>query len=208
LDSKSSIFEHHTRSYLQQLARMNLARLADRLGVVVENRTVTVPVFGQRYRVTSERVDRPDGRPADYTTTVIICRYLLQCREFEPAEGQWQTFKDFPDAAPLVDYFANNVEKVIAGRFSGRLERLRNAAGRLGGQRPAIELSVDFLSTIEALPRVSLLLLFNEADESFPAQSTVLFENRVQHYLDMECVAMVGTLLVEHLDKSAQARFG
>jgi hypothetical protein len=62
-----------------------------------------------------------------------------------------------------------------------------------------LELASDFLSSFIVLPRVPILLLFNEADEDFPAQSSVLFEHRARHYLDMECLAMVGTLLVEHL---------
>lgn len=208
MDGKLSIFDHHTRSYLDQLARLDYAPLASRLGVTVENRTITVPLFGRWYHVTSDHIARPDGRPADYTTTVIVCRYLLQCPDFDPAEGRWQTYKDFPDAAPLISYFAANVEDVIGKRFSGRLEQLRMTARQLGGQRPPLELSYDFFCSIDALPRVPLLLLFNEADEDFPAQSTVLFENRVQHYLDMECVAMVGTLLVKHLLSSEQARTG
>ena len=199
MNSKPSIFEHHTRSYLEQLERLDFAPFASRLGVTVEKRLVTVPLFGRTYRVTPEGIERSDGRPADYTTTVIVCRYLLQCPDFEPAEGQWQTFKDFPDAAPLVHYFTTNVEKAVADHFSGRLESLRHAARQLGGRRPSMQLSYDFLSMIFALPRVPLLLLFNEADDDFAAQSTVLFENRVQHYLDMECVSMVGTLLIKRL---------
>ena len=202
MESDPSIFEQHTRFYLDQLARKDVAPLADRLGVSVENRTITVPVFGQSYRVSSGSIDRPDGRPVDYTTTVIICRYLLQCPDFDPAGDQWQTFKDFPDAAPLVDYFFTNVEKAITDRFTGRLQQLRNATERLGGRPPSMDLSYDHLSIITALPRVPLLLLFNDADEDFPAQSTVLFENRVRHYLDMECVGMLGSLLVSHLNKT------
>ena len=202
MNSTSSIFADHTRFYLQQLDRIDFAPLADRLGVVVENRTATVPVFGQPHRVTPEGIERPDGRPADYTTVVIVCRYLLQRPDFDPAENRWQSFRDFPDAAPLVHYFSANVERIIAARFSGRLENLRNAADRLGGKRPPMELSYDVVTRIAALPRVPILLLFNEADEDFPAQSRVLFENRARHYLDMECVSMVGTLLVRHLNES------
>lgn len=178
---------------------MDFEPAVDRLGVTVERRTAIVPVFGQPHRVSARRICRTDGRPADYTTTVIICRYLLQCPDFDPVEQQWQTFKDFPDAAPLVSYFTTNVERAIANRFSGRLERLREAAVRLGGQRPSLELSTDLLCSFTALPRVPLLLLFNEADEDFSAQSTVLFEHRARHYLDMECLSMVATLLVRNL---------
>ena len=52
---------------------------------------------------------------------------------------------------------------------------------------------------IDALPRIPLLLLFNDRDEEFPAQCSVLFEKRTEAYLDMECVAMVGMLLCEYL---------
>ena len=44
-----------------------------------------------------------------------------------------------------------------------------------------------------------VLLLFNDTDEEFAAQSTVLFERRAEKYLDAECLAMVGMLLYEYL---------
>ena len=51
----------------------------------------------------------------------------------------------------------------------------------------------------DALPKVPLLLLFNDNDAEFPAQCLLLFEKRTEKYLDMECVAMVGMLLYEYL---------
>ena len=45
-------------------------------------------------------------------------------------------------------------------------------------------------------------MLFNDADEEFPAQSAVLFERRAEKYLDMECLAMVGMLLFEYLKQA------
>jgi hypothetical protein len=44
-----------------------------------------------------------------------------------------------------------------------------------------------------------MLLLFNDADEEFPADCKVLFEKRAESYLDMECVAIIGMLLAEFL---------
>jgi hypothetical protein len=48
-------------------------------------------------------------------------------------------------------------------------------------------------------------LLFNDADEEFPARCTVLFEKRAEHYLDMECLAMVGMRLFEYLKTGAKS---
>jgi hypothetical protein len=49
------------------------------------------------------------------------------------------------------------------------------------------------------LPRVPLLLLFNDADDEFPAACSVLFERRAAGYLDMECLAMLGMQLARRL---------
>jgi hypothetical protein len=43
------------------------------------------------------------------------------------------------------------------------------------------------------------LLLFNDKDDEFPAQCSVLFERRAQKFLDMECLAMVGTHFFKNL---------
>jgi hypothetical protein len=53
----------------------------------------------------------------------------------------------------------------------------------------------------DALSNVSLLLLFNDKDDEFPAQCAVLFEKRVEKLLDMECLAMVGMLFSDYLRK-------
>ena len=202
MDSEQSIFEQHTRSYLDQIGRLDLESIKDRLAVAVEDRTITVPVFGRPYRVSPEGIYRPDGNPADYTTTVIVCRYLLHSTDVEPIPHRWQSFKDFPDAAPLVGYFSVNVEAVIARHFSGRLDRLRNRVEQLGGRPHPMELSSDLVVGFDALPRVPIVLVFTDADEEFAATSTVLFESRARHYLDMECLGMIGSLLVEQLKRS------
>ena len=52
---------------------------------------------------------------------------------------------------------------------------------------------------IDALPRLSLLLLFNDADEEFAANGTVLFQKHAEHYLDPESLAMTSAFLVRLL---------
>ena len=46
-----------------------------------------------------------------------------------------------------------------------------------------------------------LLLLFNDADEDFPPACSVLFERRAEHYLDKECLAMLGMMLADCIRK-------
>ncbi len=113
-------------------------------------------------------------------------------------------FKDFKDAAPLVHAFSNTVTRPIAESFSGRVSELEAAGKRMGGYTPIEEFPYDLCIQFDALPKVPLLLLFNDQDEKFPAQCGVLFEKRTEKFLDMECLAMVGVLFFEYLKKESR----
>lgn len=42
-------------------------------------------------------------------------------------------------------------------------------------------------------------MLHNDADDEFGAECSVLFERRVENYLDMESLAIVGWLFADYL---------
>jgi hypothetical protein len=125
------------------------------------------------------------------------------CPMIEPLAGNWLSFKDFKDAAPLVRAFYNTVTHPIAETFSGRLAELEKAGEKIGGYAPADALSYDLSMQFDVLPKIPLLLLFNDKDDEFPAQGSVLFEKRTEKFLDMECLAMVGMLFFEYLKAAA-----
>jgi hypothetical protein len=114
------------------------------------------------------------------------------------------SFKDFRDAAPLIASFGNTVERAIARAFAGRLDELRYAAASLGGGAPPGAFPYDLARLIPALPKVPVLLLFNDADAEFPAACSVLFERRAAAYLDMECLAMLGMQLARRLASACE----
>ena len=60
----------------------------------------------------------------------------------------------------------------------------------------------------EALPRVRVYLVFNDADEDFPADCSILFEKQAARYLDMECLAMIAMVLAEGLAEKDQPGHG
>ncbi len=91
------------------------------------------------------------------------------------------------------------MERPITGVFGGRLSVLEGAARAAGGYPPAEALPYHLAVRFDALPRVPLLLLFNDADEEFPADCRVLFEQRAEHFLDAESLAMLARLLAREL---------
>ena len=81
--------------------------------------------------------------------------------------------------------------------------KLNTHHGWWGGTDAGIEARYDLAARFAALPKISVLLLFNDADEDFPPASSVLFEACTETYLDAECIAMLGSRLFRRLKAAA-----
>ena len=203
MPQKSSIFEKTYQDYLTRIADLDLKEFEEKLGIQVAEGNAVIPFFGRPYTVSGQGIQDPEGRKPHLSTCVILCKYLLMCPSYQPRDTNWVTFKDFKDAAPLINSFAATVTNPLSRMFSGRPSALENAGAKLGGYSPAETFPYDVSIQFDALPRIPVLLLFNDRDEEFPAQCSVLFEKRTEAYLDMECVAMAGMLLYNYLSDLA-----
>jgi hypothetical protein len=199
---RAEVFKENYRLYLSQLAGVDLAGRADMLGAEAQDNALWVSFFGERYRVSAEAITGEAGDRAPYDACVVLARYVLMCPKRFPGEDAWTAYRDFKDSGPLAVFFADSVEGALAAAFSGRPGSLRRACEALGGGLPAADLSYDLTLQIPALPRVPLLVLFNDADEEFPAQCSVLYEARAERYLDAESLAILGSQLVQRLKRN------
>jgi hypothetical protein len=200
---KSSVFEETYNNYLDQIARLDFSKIADKLGAQVVGDEIIIPFFGQPHRVSARGITDPSGNRPPFSVCVILFKYLLLCPDYHPDENDWVSFKDFKDSAPFAGSFINYTEAPLAKYFSERLAELETACKTLTGYPPAAEFPYDLCMQFSALPKIPVLMLFNDADSQFAAQCAVLFERRAEHFLDPECLAMVGMLLFEYLKSGA-----
>lgn len=200
---ESPAFEQTYRRYLSRLASIDLSSRSRVLGISVVDDEAVIPLFGIPYRVSASGVRDPSGSRPIHSVSIVLCQHLLLCPGAAPPGSDWVSFKDFKDAAPFVEGFVNNAERAVARNFAGRVEDLKEASGKLGGADPGLEVSYDLSVRLDALPRVPVVLLFNDEDEEFPADATILFERGAESYLDVECLAIIGWLLADHLAGAA-----
>jgi Domain of unknown function (DUF3786) len=193
-----SIFNKHYRDYLARLATLDLPGLADRLGAVVEGNGLRLRLLGNEYLLSSQEVVGEDGKRASYDACIILCRYVLMCPTIVPAGEELVTFRNLKDSGPLTVFFADNVERCIAQRFSGRIADFYRMCSE-GGEEAGITVNVDAAARFAALPKIPLVVLFNDRDEDFPASCSMLMERRAESYLDAECLAMLGHGLARRL---------
>jgi len=192
---QSSVFEETYTAYLEQLSKIQLnSSLGEKLGIAIQNNTARIPLFNNWYEVSENGIVSPRGEKPTLEISVVLFKYLLLCPEIDPIEKDWISYKDFPDTGPLVTFFANDVEVPIAGCFSDRLNELKGSCGSLGGVPPDVNLPYDLVMQFSSLPKVPILMLFNDRDDEFQAKCSVLFEKSAESYLDAECLAIIGAL--------------
>ncbi|WP_319407285.1 DUF3786 domain-containing protein [uncultured Desulfosarcina sp.] len=202
--STGSVYNETYYYYLEQLKTMRFDGKEDVLGITLEGDTVVVPYFGQPIRLTADGLKDTAGRRPDFSDCVVVCRYLIMCPLFEPTQKQWVAYRDFPDAGPLTVFWADTVQGPLAKTFSGRVSTLENACDGVGGSVPDMDIACDLCRCFIPLPKMPLLLVFNDADEEFPALASLLFEKRASTYLDAESQAILGHALSNRLLAAAR----
>lgn len=202
----SPIFKVHYQDYLRQLKGLDFKRIAPKLGgYLTDGGGMSLRFFSRDYEVSPGGIRDNAGNAVGYDIAIILCRYLIMCPDRLPEKGPWSAFKDFKDSGPLTVYFRDNVEQDLISVFDGQTDALKRGAEALGGTPPDLSVDYDLSVRIAALPRIPMILLFNEADAEFPADCTVLFRQSAENFLDAECLAMLGYQLVRQLKHAASA---
>ena len=94
-----------------------------------------------------------------------------------------------------------SAERPIIKIFSGRIDALSDASQKLGGKPIELSSSYDLSMEFIALPKIKILLLFNDSDGNFPASCSILFQRQAEEYLDPESLIMVGIALTNRLKR-------
>ncbi len=187
-----SVYEQTYRYYLDQLKTIDFTGKEAALGIGLDGDSVLIPYHGRTIRLTDTGLsDENGGRPL-FSDCVVICRYLIMCPKVVPKNKEWVAFRDFPAAGPLTAYWKDAVERPLAKAFSGDLTTLEGACDALGGSVTNLSIACDLHRRFMPLPKVPLLLVFNAADEDFPAAASILFEKRADAFLDAESLAILG----------------
>ena len=199
---KSKVFEETYNKYLSLISDIDLLPRSAKLGAEHAGDALIIPYYETLFRISSDGVFDETGKRANFAISVVLFQYVFHCPAEIPFAGDWVTFREFKDAGPLGGYFTSNNNKIIETTFEGNPEALQYACNRLGGRLLDDDPSWDFSVAFDMLPRVPIRLRFNDKDDEFSAQSSILFRQSAESYIDMESLAIGTTYLTGMLTKA------
>jgi len=199
MEARNSIFDKNYDLYMAKLQTVSFEAAAPVIGGHIRGDSIEIPFFAKNYTVSKAGVTDASGKRPAYDVCIVLLRYILMCPDEAPKADEWVAYRDFRDSGPLTVFFSNDVERPIARHFTGNIEGLKASGAAISGYPPELDVNYDAAMQFDALPRIPMVMLFNDADDAFPATCSVLFERRAEAYLDAECLAIVGVQLFKHL---------
>ena len=105
-------------------------------------------------------------------------------KELPPLSGKWTLVANFAaaGASPSADVFSQK----YADYFAGKTEALKQACIRLGGQIQPRLAGADVTAQLPAFPFFPVLLQFWDADDEFPSQIKIMWDDQTMRYLNFE----------------------
>jgi len=191
----SKIFDKKYADLLPQIKTIDLSKKAEILGIYKQDQLFIFNFFNQQITFNGHNFINIKGHEVSFAVKVVLCNYVLMCPEnvFHPSD-RLVTFREFSNAGPLFSRFTENTGKIITTTFSEKMDKLKSRCQNLGGtivETASYDLSVNF----RALPKISIILNFNDTDELMPASAGFLFHDNAKTYLDLESLTIICTYL-------------
>ena len=203
---KAPIFETNYENYISQIAKLDFSSIKDTLGIQLRGQEAVIPFWGEDHFVSHTGIVDAAGNRPDYGICVILSKYLILCPETPVTNNEWSALKDFHKKSQFtnINVFTSDAEQPIRKNFSGRLAELENACQKLNGTPNEFGSSYDLAMQFKMLPKIDILLLFNDGDDEFPATSSLLYQRQAEEYLDPESLILIGIAFTRRLKKMAE----
>lgn len=125
----------------------------------------------------------------EYRVVMSIYDVLCYPKERPSLAGEWCPLASLQvtNSSPS----DQNTTKYSARKFSGRVEELKDALGKLGGQRQAVPASADACYVIPVFSFFPILFQFWDGDEEFAPSITLLWDKNALRFMHFETLYYV-----------------
>jgi len=129
----------------------------------------------------------------------VMLLYYFDTADGTPIAGKWISFSELPDGNFYNQAFQGYTGRQLSLVYGNNQDSFKKSARALNGHRFSL---ADSSYKFEALPRVSLLVVFWLGDEDFLSSFQVLFDASASHYLPTDAYAILGSTITGRLIKA------
>lgn len=180
----------------EELAKTEPAQTAANAGaeLIDGGAALSLAYYGRLVTVTLDPVTvtaMDDGPEIPLAEQALTLHYLVRA-DGAPHKGEWITYREVESGEFYWAAFVKRAKAPLVGFFGERPELLSELAAKVGSEGPGEVGDVSVI--VRAFPNVPLMLVLWAGDDEFPAESNVLFDQSIGHYLSTEDIALTAGL--------------
>ena len=195
-DQKISGYQQIYLDLAKKLECFNLAGNAPHLGLTASDGGVVVDFFNRAYRVDHDGVRPLDGGPAGVNHLSLIAHYAMSPGRGEPSGDFLPLSRLTGMVAGQGDFEKSMVDASLGRKFHGDESALAAAAEAIGGLDEGRDPSGGRVWLFRPFPKVTMKLVFHEADDEFEAEYRLLFDARGTDFMEFEALGFLTGVFV------------
>ncbi len=141
----------------------------------------------------------PNTGQASSLFDTMLLMYYLRAADGSPLADRWVSFRELPGGAFYHQAFQSYSGDHLAKTFTAHPEAFHQAAQALFGARLAG--LGEYAYAFQPLPRLRLAAFFWPGDDEIPSRGSILFDAASLHYMVLDGLAILGSRLVNKLEK-------
>ena len=163
---------------------------------------ISVNFLRRDYIITKEGVEPIDGKPVGVNHRNVLLYYVL-------SKGNGEPKFSFVPLGRLTGMISGQniptdriMNAPLIRKFRNDLTRLKTAVTLIGGDYEGTA-NGGHLWLIKPLPKIPVKMIYYEADEEFPADIQIMFDETAPKFMEYECLAFLCGCLVSALIENA-----
>ncbi|SLM28422.1 putative Fe-S cluster [Desulfamplus magnetovallimortis] len=183
----------------KRAASMEIKDLPERIGGEIINiedgSALRLPYFEDFVLIKKESVTNIQGTALNRWEQVFIFNHIAQGGKRDPT-GNWKSLQEFPNTISKIKSMHSHVEQPLIKKFAGDIQKLIEASKSLGGIDVTDKYSSsDIAFYFKVFPKIPVLLMFWDVDDSFDAEVKFLFDETIVEHLDIESILFLSERL-------------
>ncbi|CAN2043008.1 Fe-S cluster domain-containing protein, DUF3786 [Candidatus Magnetomoraceae bacterium gMMP-1] len=183
----------------ERAASMKLNDMPERIGGEIirkeGNITLKLPYFNDFALIQKGIISNSEGETLNRWEQVFIFNHMAQGGKVIPT-GNWKALQEIPNTISKIKSMRDHVEQPLVKKFAGNIQGLVKASKSLGGidmseKNPSADIAFYF----KVFPKIPVMLIFWDMDESFDAKAKLLFDETIIEHLDIESILFLSERL-------------
>lgn len=154
-----------------------------------------LPYFNDFVLIKKGTISNTEGEILNRWEQVFLFNHMAQGGQSLPT-GKWKALQEIPNTISKIKSMRSHVEEPLVQKFAGNMQGLVKASKSLGGIDMSDENpSADIAFYFKVLPKIPVMLMFWDTEESFDAKAKLLFDETITEHLDIESILFLSERL-------------